>query len=278
MNLPQQHHVSFYLRNKKISYEIIGDVEHGLDEVLLEQDDNLIQGQTWDPTGYTIAPFLEEPLRKALVAGITLQIKKTLEQVTGHTLPQFTLEHYHQFVDDELHKKICQQLYMTDTFKFPIDFQAVTQKVSEICGIPLTPWNPRLKNSVYCMRIVRPQKYDNNPLHKDVWIDTCRNALNTYIPICASNENSSLPLIPGSHYWKESDVLRTKKGSTVNSVHYTVPAVISTKYSFSDLMVPDPKPNEILLFSPYLIHGSAVNDNELTRVSLEIRFWRANID
>ena len=38
---------------------------------------------------------------------------------------------------------------------------------------------------------------------------------------------------------------------------------------------PDPNPDEVLVFSPYLIHGGAVNLNEdMTRVSLEMRLWR----
>jgi ectoine hydroxylase-related dioxygenase (phytanoyl-CoA dioxygenase family) len=38
---------------------------------------------------------------------------------------------------------------------------------------------------------------------------------------------------------------------------------------------PNPKPGEMLLFSPYLIHGGGVNFNkDITRVSLEMRFFR----
>ena len=36
-----------------------------------------------------------------------------------------------------------------------------------------------------------------------------------------------------------------------------------------------PRPNEVLVFSPYLIHGGAFNQQtDRTRVSLEMRFWR----
>jgi hypothetical protein len=36
---------------------------------------------------------------------------------------------------------------------------------------------------------------------------------------------------------------------------------------------PNPGPNEVLIFSPYLIHGCSDNKNDdITRMSLEIRF------
>jgi ectoine hydroxylase-related dioxygenase (phytanoyl-CoA dioxygenase family) len=39
---------------------------------------------------------------------------------------------------------------------------------------------------------------------------------------------------------------------------------------------PNPGPNEVMVFSPYLIHGGAFNQQpDHTRVSLEMRFWRA---
>ena len=38
---------------------------------------------------------------------------------------------------------------------------------------------------------------------------------------------------------------------------------------------PNPTENQLMLFSPYLIHGCANNDNlDTTRISLEVRFIR----
>jgi len=38
---------------------------------------------------------------------------------------------------------------------------------------------------------------------------------------------------------------------------------------------PNPGENEMLLFSPYLVHGGGYNFNtDMTRISLEMRFWR----
>jgi ectoine hydroxylase-related dioxygenase (phytanoyl-CoA dioxygenase family) len=38
---------------------------------------------------------------------------------------------------------------------------------------------------------------------------------------------------------------------------------------------PNPMENQLMIFSPYLIHGCAINNNEdITRMSLEVRFIR----
>ena len=39
---------------------------------------------------------------------------------------------------------------------------------------------------------------------------------------------------------------------------------------------PNPKLGEALIFTPFLIHGAAVNNSDLTRISLELRFPRVN--
>jgi ectoine hydroxylase-related dioxygenase (phytanoyl-CoA dioxygenase family) len=37
---------------------------------------------------------------------------------------------------------------------------------------------------------------------------------------------------------------------------------------------PNPGPSEVLVFSPYLVHGGGKNFGSCTRVSLEMRFFR----
>jgi ectoine hydroxylase-related dioxygenase (phytanoyl-CoA dioxygenase family) len=38
---------------------------------------------------------------------------------------------------------------------------------------------------------------------------------------------------------------------------------------------PNPSENEVLVFSPYLVHGGGYNTNiDITRISLEMRFWK----
>jgi ectoine hydroxylase-related dioxygenase (phytanoyl-CoA dioxygenase family) len=100
------------------------------------------------------------------------------------------------------------------------------------------------------------------------------NCINLYIPVCGSNENSSLIIIPGSHLWSESRVERTVSGALINGVKFNVPAVTNIEGSF-EVIRPSPESNEVLVFSPYLIHGGAVNLNkDTTRISIELRLWK----
>ena len=56
-----------------------------------------------------------------------------------------------------------------------------------------------------------------------------------------------------------------------------MPAVTAIKDEY-ELVRPNPKPNEVLLFSPYLIHGGASNLNEdQTRISIEVRLWKQGV-
>jgi hypothetical protein len=74
---------------------------------------------------------------------------------------------------------------------------------------------------------------------------------------------------------KESDIERTVKGAVLNGTSYTVPCVISIKKEMPSLQRPNPEENEVMLFSPYLVHGGGYNFNEAkTRISLEMRFWK----
>jgi ectoine hydroxylase-related dioxygenase (phytanoyl-CoA dioxygenase family) len=107
-----------------------------------------------------------------------------------------------------------------------------------------------------------------------VWLEDYKDCINLYIPVAGSNHNSSLIIIPESHRWPESKIERTISGAVVNEVKYNVPAVTKIEGTSSCLR-PDPKENEVMVFSPYLIHGGAVNSNtDSTRISIETRLWK----
>jgi ectoine hydroxylase-related dioxygenase (phytanoyl-CoA dioxygenase family) len=125
----------------------------------------------------------------------------------------------------------------------------------------------------FWIRIVRPERGDNNPPHRDCYFNRNKRLINIYAPIAGSNENSSLPLVPGSHYWSE-DVLTISKGKTsIGNVRFTNPAIVACKNGIK-MITPNPKYGDCIVFTPYLIHGGGKNFNcDTTRVSLEMRFW-----
>jgi ectoine hydroxylase-related dioxygenase (phytanoyl-CoA dioxygenase family) len=158
--------------------------------------------------------------------------------------------------------------------KFPIPIQLVEKRISEICQMPLIAKNPFDNQSIFHFRVIRPNSTDNNPLHRDVWLEDYANCINLYIPIAGSDSNSSLVIIPKSHHWSESKIERTEQGAIIDGVKYNVPAVTAIHSNY-EIVRPDPKENEVLIFSPYLIHGGSVNLNtDRTRISIELRLWK----
>ena len=252
------------------------------DQILLEGDDNLIAHTSWNEQGFTVGPFLSERDYTQLCDGVRRIVRRLLERLRIQSPDDFSLEHYHRVIgrSDALHHSVVKQIARGFALgKFPIDPALVSNRISEICGISLTPSNPSLRwlpvsSSRFHLRIVRPFRRDYNPLHRDVWINRLRNAVNIYVPVAGSTAQSSLGVVPGSHLWRESDIEKTPRGAAIHGQAYTVPAVTGAKKSLS-VIRPNPGPNEALVFSPYLIHGEGSNQNEgLTRVSLEMRFWR----
>ncbi|MBC6611063.1 hypothetical protein H8B15_09020 [Hymenobacter sp. BT507] len=93
--------------------------------------------------------------------------------------------------------------------------------------------------------------------------DSCRK----YFLVGSSTTDSSLTLAP------ESRTERTSGGAIYNGTTYSVPALNGANEPL-ELVRPNPGPDEVLLFSPYLLHGGALNLNaDATRISLEMRFW-----
>lgn len=270
--------MKYTINNRTISFHVEGMKKFGANEILLLQEDDLTAGTLWKKKGYTIDKFLDSDsflkLKKGITEIIVHNILKIKKYKTGEFPKNFKLEDYHKLVNDKEHQQLINSSKNFLSEKMPVDVKIITKRISEICKTALTNTDTHYHLSLFHLRIVRPHSKDNNPIHRDVWLDNLKNAVNIYVPIAGSNRLSSLCLIPGSHYWKESEVERTKNGAKIKNLNYTVPAVTGAKRKLN-MLRPNPKENEVLVFSPYLIHGGAVNLNKnKTRVSLEMRFWR----
>lgn len=267
----------FYSPNQPVEYPVEGPRRYGPDEVILASHDDLTQATDWADAGYRVAPFLSADDHSRFISGVHERFRLFFNAV-GISLPEdFRLDQYHHFThfDDPLHLAVVDQAKLLETEDFPLPVSRIEERVSELCGVGVQARNPHNAERVFHFRIIRPQRNDNNPLHRDVWLPEYHDAINIYVPICGSNDLSSLTLVPGSHRWSEAMVERTAQGARVKGVQFNVPAVTDAR-SPLEVVRPDPKENEILVFSPYLIHGGAMNFNDdRTRVSLEMRFWRA---
>lgn len=247
----------------------------GPEVILLHQDDDLTAGRPWSHQGYTVAPFLTREEGQALREGLCEHLSGILRSL-GVQLPvPFQLEDYHRCVDDALHEEVIRRTRGGfPVAALPVDFRRFEQRISELCGVPVEVLEREQVPAHFWMRIVRPLSGDNNPPHRDVWLDWLRSAINIYVPIAGSDASSSLTLVPGSHLWRESDLIRTAEGARIGGVRYSVPAVLGARHPLT-MIRPDPGPEEVLVFSPYLVHGGAKNLNlDCTRVSLEMRFAR----
>ena len=156
--------------NELRTFIIEGECIVGNSSVLLDHDDDLTLGTNFSKEGFCIFDFLTVKEFEKLRHGVTSIVKESL----GIRESNFSLEKYHQYVDDERHTK------MTGILKdclpinlFPIDHQIVISRVNSILGFETCLVNTRSDEikPVFCLRIVRPGRRDNNPLHRDVWLD-----------------------------------------------------------------------------------------------------------
>jgi len=164
--------------------------------------------------------------------------------------------------------------------------EKLAEKVSNAIGRKVSPRNrvlETMENSpakeIVQLRISRPHSLDINPLHRDGYLDFYKHTLNIWIPIVGCNEGSSLPLLPGSHLWNEKDVFRTDiRTAKIDGLVYSVPAIVKSNHGLTAIR-PNPAFGEMLVFSPYLIHGAAINKNEnMTRMSFELRLFDEEYD
>lgn len=255
---------------------VIGRRFSGGDEILSRQDHDIALSQEWSEAGFDILPFLPNDRYDVFYQGFVELFTRTLGK-SGVDVPDgFTPDQYHKVVAHsyEQHLSVIGLTKLFDASEFPIDLTEVEDRVSEVLGVKVKSIKPLNKERVFHLRVIRPGAADYNPLHRDAWQDENRGAINIYVPLCGSNEQSSLMLCPGSHLWPESDVVRSADGALMNEVQFNVPGLIESRRELT-LVKPNPGENEMLIFSPYTIHGLSANQNmDKTRISLEMRFWR----
>lgn len=265
-----------YCVNKvNLKYEVTGPRHWGEERTLLREGIDLTAGTQWHVSGFTIEPLFDT----ATYAAFSERTKSLLISCWKNAgLPvedNFKLDQYHTVIKDyQTHLNAVEKTKLLQVSSFPVPVQQIEERISEICKVPLIARNPFDGQSIFHFRVIRPMLPDNNPLHRDVWLEDYDDCINLYIPVVGSNEDSSLIIIPGSHLWPESNIEMSDDGALVEGVKFNVPAVTALKGSYS-FERPDPQLNQVLVFSPYLIHGGSVNLNtDKTRISIEMRLWK----
>ena len=267
--------MKYRLGDKEVSYESEGKKIKGADVVLIDSAIDLTSLTNWKKKGFTIESLFEQSIFNKFKSGV-YELLLSLWKECGLTFENnFQLDQYHTTATtNELHFKAVDKTKLISSEFFPVPISFLEERISEICKTELHVFSPTFKKSYFHFRVIRPQANDNNPLHRDVWVEENADGINLYIPITGSDENSSLAIIDGSHHWPESRIERTEQGASINGVKFNVPAVTEI-YGDYQIARPTPAENEVLVFSPYLIHGGARNLNQdRTRISMEVRLWK----
>lgn len=245
--------------------ELVETSAWGEDIVLLNDDINLLEKTPFNSKGYGIVPI------KDYTYFLKSHISNKIFTITSSNIDIYK---YHDYVNEEKHKQILNSMpyKKNDSPEFR-DFC----EYLEVFMSDQLQQSVKIFNDDIWVRICRPNivsEEDFNPCHRDVYLDFYRNTVNIYLPIVGSNENSSLSMQEGSHLWNENNTAITHGGAYfVNkNKKYSVDAIVQSKVELN-MTRPNPGPNEVLVFSPYLIHGCSDNNNpDITRMSLEIRF------
>ena len=268
--------MEYAVNGKTLRYQVSNSVLRGDEVVLLNNARDLTQGQFWHEPGYIVESlFAHEADFTFFIAACRELLYRCWREVGLQVPADFPIDQYHHLVTNQkVHFAALEKTKLLSIDDL-VPLQIITERVSSILQTKVMGHNPYDDRRVFHFRVVRPRSGDNNPLHRDVWLEDYSDCINLYIPIAGSNAQSSLILLPGSHRWPESRLMRTAEGAVINGITFNVPAVASIDGQY-EVARPDPGLNEFLLFSPYLIHGGATNFNEgQTRISIELRLWPA---
>lgn len=274
--------INYQINNKTFSFSVKGSPEFGFGrkERLSKPENDITSGQDWYEKGYAVQKFLNDREFKSLKDALANNVAEIVANQTGKDVTGFSLENYHQYVDsDELHYKIVgitRDLFPED---FNFSLTDVIPKLEKILGFGLTDVDPVDGERIHVIvRINRPGSTDFNPPHKDIYEHFDQNSkvpsfINIWIPVCGVTENSSLPLAPSSHLYPENKICRTFEGGVIEGKKYHVRTVKEWDGK-NDLIRPLIHDGEVLFFTPHLVHGMAINEEDMTRVSLEFRLFK----
>jgi hypothetical protein len=263
--------------DSEFQFQVEGDFFWGKEELLYKKENSVISKTDWESLGYACFKIFKDYEFNKLKKSIYTNIIKAL-RLNNVVFDEnnFTLSNYHNIVTtDTLHLKVIDITRNLTNEDFNFDIDKVAERFGNLLGFNFTSWIEELKKTHIQIRINRPNSLDINPPHRDGYLSYWKDIINVWIPIEGCNEQTSLPVCPGSHLIKESDIYRTEsKGAKINGNTYYVPCILKTKDGILNMIRPNPKQGEALIFTPFLIHGAAVNNSDITRVSLELRFPR----
>lgn len=180
---------------------------------------------------------------------------------------------YHLRVDEARHLQTIERTRALRFTDFGPSLAGLVGFFGEALGLRLSEVVPELGEDHVQLRINRPSSTDYNPPHRDGSLAIWRNVANVWIPIAGVDKSTSLPVVPGSHRIAERECWQTKPGGVAIGGHrYNVPAIARLRSGPLAMTRSPVEFGQALVFTPYLIHGLAVNHSGArTRMALELR-------
>jgi hypothetical protein len=256
------------------------DFSRGEDICLAEEFDDLTRSKEWFGQGYAVIDSSDFFDHEEVKKDIETIVKRTISELSPDTaLDGFKLEDYHKFVNDTSHNEIIKKTRRLFPVDFGFDESKIINRLSDYFDVNLGYRN-RISGSEQWVitRINRPATVGFNPVHKDIYeiydaYGDIPRMVNVWIPVCGVGDGTGLPVAPGSHLFKESEISRTKPGVIMEGQKYSVNGIKSWGGDVS-LTTICPKEHQMIVFSSHLIHGLARNLNQdRTRISLEFRLY-----
>jgi hypothetical protein len=183
------------------------------------------------------------------------------------------LNGYHRRVDESGHQTLIEKARELRFADLRLEPEMFTSLFGDILRVRLSEVLTVLGRDHVQLRINRPGSTDYNPPHRDAAFPAYKNALNVWMPIAAVDATTSLPVMPGSHRVAEHECWQTEPGGAVlGGRRYSVPAIAWLRHGPLEMVRAPVVFGQALLFTPYLIHGLAVNGSGArTRMALELR-------
>jgi hypothetical protein len=259
--------MEYHVNNTTLRYDVTGPRHWGDELILADEGIDLTAGTHWHEPGFVVGQLFDEKTYATFFRRTKSLLLNCWRNAGIAVEENFNLDQYHTLIDEyATHLAAIEQTRLLQTTDFPLPVQQIEDRISEFCKVPLQAKNPFDGQTIFHFRVIRPMMKDNNPLHRDVWLEDYADCINLYIPVAGSNELSSLIIMPGSHRWPESRVERTDAGAELGGIGFA-PAVTALKKLYC--RTTKPARNQVLV-SPYLVHGGAVNlSNDKTRISID---------
>lgn len=254
--------------------------EIGAEEILSQRFGDLTETKDWFKEGFSIEKSSRFYDLKKLYSATENAIKNIIENLDLNTqLDGFTLEKYHEYVGNELHAEVVQKTKRLFPDDLNIDTQKIVEEFGKYFGTKLTFSDPITGQEQWMIaRINRPRSNDYNTVHKDIYesfdeYSDIPRMVNIWIPLSGVTESNSLPIASKSHLLSEDLIVRSKAGSKMNGIPYSVASIKSWDgRSMLSRAILDA--DDVLIFSSHLIHGLAVNNSDdITRISFEFRLY-----